>query len=86
MAEQSSFLDLIEIVPAPVKTEYEVVTEYLEFPRLVANSLNCPSCRSRIQLRPDGSAICPKCVIKIPYSTLRKKGETSGKEKANGKV
>ena len=69
---QSSFLDTMDrtehgenTIPEPAEPEIETV----EFPKIVKGSFYCPDCGSKVILRPDGSAVCPKCVVKVPCKT-----------------
>lgn len=70
---QSSFFGMMDrsvmeyresAIPKP--RESAVAEEYLTFPKIVRGSFFCPDCKSKVILRPDGSAVCPKCVEKVP--------------------
>ena len=75
LTPQSSFLDAVDrteygedSIPKPAEAkETKVVTKYLTFPKIVTNSLKCPDCGLAVVLRPDGSMVCPKCVVRMPY-------------------
>lgn len=73
---QSSFLgtgvaedSILELEPV----EMEIVTEYLELPKVIRNphSLYCPDCRNRVQMRLDGATVCPNCITKVPVKVSR---------------
>ena len=57
--------------------ELEITEEFLIFPKIVVGSFTCPDCGSKVRLRPDGLADCPKCVMKVPFRAAHLKRENS---------
>jgi len=73
---QTSFLDsgvAEDSIPKLEPVELETMIEYLEFPKIILNphSLYCPDCNNRVQLRLDGTTICPNCIVKVPVKVVR---------------
>ena len=73
---QSSFLNTgvaEDSIPELEPVEMETVVEYLDYPKVILNphSLYCPDCNNRVQIRLDGTTICPNCITKVPVKVVR---------------
>ena len=64
-SQQSSFLGEPSFPPDTLPPLNETI-EYATFPKIVRGSFYCPDCKSKVRLRPDGSAVCPKCTTQVP--------------------
>ena len=75
---QSSFLNAgvaEDSIPELEPVELETVIEYLEYPKIIQNphSPYCPDCHNRVQIRLDGTTVCPNCIVKVPVKVARAK-------------